>query len=171
MNLDGLFTLSYGLYIVSSHKNGKPNGQISNAVMQVTDLPPQIAVAMNKTELTHEFISSTSAFTITVLSEQTPMKYIGRFGFKSGREIDKFAGIGFDLAETSCPYPTDYALAYLDLRLVYTFDVGTHTLFVGELVDSNLLGHGRPMTYAYYREVLRGKAPPTAPTYRALAPV
>lgn len=77
MKLDGLFTLSYGLYVVSSHKNGKPNGQISNAVMQITDLPPQIAIAMNKTELTHEFISYTRAFTITVLSEQTPMEYIG----------------------------------------------------------------------------------------------
>jgi rubredoxin/flavin reductase (DIM6/NTAB) family NADH-FMN oxidoreductase RutF len=172
LDLESLFTLSYGLYVVGSRKSGQGgrcNAQISNAVMQVTDSPVRLAVAINGTELTHECIVEAGAFTVTVLSEEAPLEFIGRFGFRSGRDVDKFADLQYQRMPSGCPFPTDHALAVMDLRVVGSLGVGTHTLFVGELEDARLLGRGRPMTYAYYREVLRGKTPPTAPTYRVPA--
>jgi flavin reductase (DIM6/NTAB) family NADH-FMN oxidoreductase RutF/rubredoxin len=167
MDLSALFTLGYGMYVVSARRGERRNGQISNAVMQVTDSPNRIAVSMNKTELTHEFIAESGRFALTVLSEETPLAYIGRFGFKSGRELDKFEGVGCDCFASGCPYPTDHALACIEAKVVSSLDLGTHTLFVGEVADARLLGAGRPMSYAYYREVLRGRTPPTAPTHLA----
>jgi rubredoxin/flavin reductase (DIM6/NTAB) family NADH-FMN oxidoreductase RutF len=172
VDVAALFTLTYGLYVVGSRKGGQGgrcNAQISNAVMQVTDSPVRLVVAINRTELTHECIVESGAFTVTVLSEETPLGFIGRFGFKSGRDVDKFADLQYQRMPSGCPFPTDHALAVMDLRVVGSLDVGTHTLFVGELDGARLLGLGRPMTYAYYREVMRGKTPPTAPTYTASA--
>ena len=170
LDLESLFALSYGLYILSSRKGDRVNGQISNTVMQVTGTPPQVAVAVNKTGLTHDFIGSSGVFAATVLSESAPMKLIGLFGFRSGREVDKFAEVGCSSGVTGCPIVSDHVLAYMEAEVSHGLDCGTHTVFLGEVVDAKRIGTGRPMTYAYYREVLRGKTPPTAPTYRASAP-
>lgn len=169
MDVDALFTLSYGVYVLASRKGDRVNGQISNTVMQVTDTPPQVAVAVNKTSLTHDFIVSSGVFAVTVLAESAPMKLIGLFGFKSGRDVDKFADVGCSPGVTGCPVVSDHALAYIEAKVTRTLDCGTHTVFIGEVVDAKRTAEGRPMTYAYYREVLRGKTPPTAPTYRASA--
>ena len=167
LDLESLFALSYGLYVVSSVRDEKLNGQISNTVMQVTDSPPQIAVAVNKTALTHEYIASSGLFAVTVLAEDAPMKLIGLFGFRSGRDTDKFSEVRFETGVTGCPIVREHALAWVETRVKRRLDCGTHTLFVGEIVGSHRIARGRPMTYAYYREVLRGRTPPTAPTYRA----
>ena len=169
LDLRSLFTLSYGLYIVSSCSGERLNGQISNAVMQVTDTPPKIAVAVNKGALTHEFIAESGVFAVTVLEEGTPMEFIGLFGFRSGRDVDKFAKVGHRVGMTGCPVVSEHALARIEARVTCSADCGTHTIFTGEVVDARVTGEGRPMTYAYYREVLRGKTPPTAPTYGASA--
>jgi len=169
LDLGALFTLSYGLYVVSSRSGARVNGQISNAVMQVTDTPPKVAVAVNKKALTHEFIRASGVFGVTVLGEGAPMELIGLFGFKSGRDTDKFAGVAHREGVTGCPLVTEHAIACVEARVTCSADCGTHTIFVGEVADARVTGRGRPMTYAYYREVLRGKTPPTAPTYRASA--
>ncbi len=166
LDLDALFTLGYGLYIVASHRDGRLNGQISNAVMQVTDAPPRLAVAINAHSLTHEFISESGVFAVTVLAESAPLKLIRLFGFRSGRDTDKFSQVSYEDGSTVCPIVRDHALAGLEVRVDDRLDCGTHTIFVGEVVGARILGQGRPMTYAYYREVLGGKTPPTAPTYR-----
>ena len=87
MNEKTLHKISYGLYIICSKKRDKINGQIANALFQVTTEPPTIAVSINKKNLTHEFIEKSKVFTVSVLSEKTPMKLIGTFGFKSDRYI------------------------------------------------------------------------------------
>ena len=90
MNRKTLHKISYGLYIVSSKKGDKLNGQIVNTVFQVCSEPPVIAVCINKENLTHEFIKESNVFTVSILSQESSMKFIGLFGFKSGREVDKF---------------------------------------------------------------------------------
>ncbi|TEU02131.1 MAG: flavin reductase, partial [Dehalococcoidia bacterium] len=104
-------------------------------------------------------------FTISILEQETPLGFIGRFGFKSGREVDKLDGVTYKLGETKAPIVLDHTLAYLEARVINHVDVGTHTIFIGELVAAEVIGEGEPMTYAYYHQVKRGTTPKTAPSY------
>jgi len=167
MNLKALFKLGYGLYVVCSRKGNKLNGQIANTVFQITSEPPTIAVSINKSNLTHEFIKESRVFVASVLSQDTPLSFIGHFGFKSGRDIDKLEGINYKMGETQAPIVTDNTLAYLEARVIQEVDVGTHTIFIGELLGADVIKEGEPMTYAYYHQVKRGTTPKTAPSYIA----
>ena len=165
MNPQALHRLGSGLYIVCSRKGDRFNGQVVNTVIQVTSEPPAIAVVINKSNLTHEFISASKVFTASILAKDTPLAFVGHFGFKSGRDIDKLKGINHKMGETKAPIITDHTLAYLEAKVDKQLDVGTHTIFVGELVGAEVIGEGEPMTYAYYHEVKRGTIPKTAPSY------
>ena len=165
MNKSALHKISYGMYIVTSIVGDKMNGQIANTVFQVTSEPPAIAVSINKDNLTHKYIEKSGVFAVSVLSKEADMKLIGQFGFKSGREIDKFKGIEFRKGATGCPIVLNSALAYLEAEVQARFDAGTHTIFLGKLVDAGILKEGEPMTYSYYHTVKKGRAPKTAPTY------
>jgi len=165
VNVKALHKLSYGLYVVSSRKSDAMNGQIANAVFQVTSEPPTLAVCINKQNLTHEFIKESQVFTVSVLSHQTPLSFIGRFGFKSGREMDKFAGVSYIIGQTRAPVVTEHTLAYLEGKVIGEVDVGTHSIFTAQLVEANITKEGEPMTYAYYHEVKRGAIPKSAPSY------
>ena len=165
MNLKALHKLGYGLYVVGSTKGGKLNVQIANTVFQVCSEPPVVAVAINRQNLTHEFITGSKVFTVSVLSQDTPLSFIGHFGFKSGREADKLKGINYKLGETRAPIVLDHTLAYLEAAVINQVDVGTHSIFVGELVAADDVKEGEPLTYAYYHKVKRGTTPKTAPSY------
>lgn len=165
MNREALHRLGYGLYVVSSTKGDRLNGQIANTVFQIASQPPTIAVSINKQNLTHEFIEESKALVVSILSRDTPLSFIGRFGFKSGREIDKFEGISYRIGETRAPVVMDNTLAYIETRVFQEVDVGTHTIFIGELVGAEIMKEGEPMTYAYYHQVKRGTTPKTAPSY------
>jgi len=165
MNLKALYKLGYGLYVVCSQKGDRFNGQIANTVIQITSEPPTIAVSINKNNLTHEFITESKVLTVSVLSKDTPLSFIGHFGFKSGRDIDKLAGINYKMGETQAPVVTDNTLAYLEAKVIQQIDVVTHTIFVGELLGADVIKEGEPMTYAYYHQVKRGTTPKTAPSY------
>ena len=165
MNLKALYKLGYGLYVVSSRKGDRLNGQITNTVFQITSEPPTIAVSINKNNLTHQFIKESKVLAVSVLSQDTPLSFIGHFGFKSGRDIDKFEGINYKTGETQAPVVTDNTLAYLEARVIREVDVGSHTIFVGEIVGADVIKEGEPMTYAYYHQVKRGTTPKTAPSY------
>jgi flavin reductase (DIM6/NTAB) family NADH-FMN oxidoreductase RutF/rubredoxin len=165
MNIKALYKLGYGMYVISSRKGDRLNGQIANTVFQITSEPPTIAVSINKNNLTHEFIEESKVFVASILSQDAPLSFIGHFGFKSGRDIDKFEGISYKLGETQAPVVTDHTLAYLEARVNKEIDIGTHTIFVGELVGAEVIREGEPMTYAYYHQVKRGTTPKTAPSY------
>jgi flavin reductase (DIM6/NTAB) family NADH-FMN oxidoreductase RutF/rubredoxin len=165
MNLKALHKLGYGLYVVCSKKDGKLNGQIANTVVQVCAEPPVIAVALNKQNLTNEFVSTSKVFTVSILSQDTPLSFIGGFGFKSGRDVDKLKGINYKVGETGAPVVLDNTLAYLEAKVINQVEVGTHTIFIGEIVAADMVKEGEPMTYAYYHEVKRGTTPKTAPVY------
>ncbi len=172
MNPKTLHTLSYGLYVICSRNGDKPaspagrfNGQIANVTFQITSQPQTIAISINKENLTHEFIRASKSFTVSVLEEATPMKFIGRFGFRSGRELNKLEGVNYQLGQTKTPIVTDHTLAYIEAKVTNELDVGSHTVFIGEVVNAEIIKKGRPMTYAYYHEVKRGVHPKNAPTY------
>ena len=165
MNLKALHKISYGLYIVSSKRGEKFNGQIANTVFQVTAEPPTIAVSINKQNLTHEFIQESKVFTVSILSKTTPMKFIGRFGFNSGRKLDKFKDVNYKVGITGSPVVLENTIGYLEVEVTGNLDAGTHTIFIGRAVDAEIIKDDEPMTYAYYHEIKHGTAPKTAPTY------
>jgi len=165
MNRKALHKISYGLYVICSKDNGKINGQIANAVIQVSSEPPIIAISINKKNCTYDFITKSKVFTISILSEKTPMNFIGTFGFKSGRDIDKFEGINYKLGNTNTPIITDYSVATIETKVINRIDVKTHTIFIAEIVDAEILSDEKPMTYEYYHKIKGGFSPETAPTY------
>ncbi|MGD9403367.1 MAG: flavin reductase family protein, partial [bacterium] len=166
MDITAFHMVSYGIYVVSSMKDGRPNGQIANTVFQITPDPPTVAVSINKLNLTWEYIKESGVFTVSVLSTETPMSFIGTFGFKSGRDIDKFEKCKSRPGEkTGAPIVLDYALSFLEARVVNSVDVGSHTIYIGEVVDCGMIAEGEPMTYAYYHQVKKGKTPERAATY------
>lgn len=165
MNLKALHKLGYGMYVVSSRKGARLNGQIANTVFQITSEPPTIAVSINKNNLTHQFITESKVFTASVLCQDTPLSFIGHFGFKSGRDIDKFDGINYKIGKTQAPVAIDNAVAYMEAKVTQEVDVGTHTIFIGEIVDADVLTEEVCMTYDYYHQVKRGTTPKTAPVY------
>jgi len=165
MNPTVLYKLSYGLYLITSLKGDKINGQVANAVFQLTSDPPTIAIGINKQNFTHEFISSSKVFGVSILAQDAPLNLIGRFGFKSGREVDKFADLNYRKGETNVPVILDNTVAYLEAKVINQLELTTHTLFIGEVTASEVLKDGEPMTYAYYHQVKRGTTPKTAPIF------
>lgn len=165
MNIKALHSISYGLYVVSSIKGDKINGQIANTVFQITSEPPTVAVSINKNNLTHEYIKESKVFSVSVLCEDTPISLVGHFGFKSGRELDKFKDIPYLIGETGTPVLKDNCIAYLEVKVTGQIDAGTHTIFIGDLVNAEVINDKSPMTYAYYHKVKGGTTPKTAPSY------
>ena len=167
MNLNALYKLAYGMYIIGAHKDGKLNGQVANTVFQVTSEPPTVAVSINKGNLTHEYIKASGAFSAAVLCTATPLTYIGSFGFKSGRDVDKTKGVNYKIGQTGSPVFLDHATAYLEVEVSQDIDAGTHTVFIGKVVAAEVLTEDPCMTYEYYHQVKRGTTPKTAPSYIA----
>jgi flavin reductase (DIM6/NTAB) family NADH-FMN oxidoreductase RutF/rubredoxin len=166
IHFEALFKLSYGLYIVSSGDNDRANGFISNSVFQVTAEPPQFASCCNKNNYTSDFIQKTGFFSLSVLHQEASSEIIGRFGYKSGRDINKMEGMSLQYGIHGTPIVLNDAIAICVCKVVQTIDVGTHWLFIGELIHAELLDeHKEPLTYAYYRHVKKGLAPKNAPTY------
>lgn len=165
MNSKTLYKISYGLYVVSSKKGERLNGQIANTVFQITAEPPVIAVCINKQNLTHQFIQESKVFAASILSKETPMRFIGHFGFKSGRDLDKFEDLDYKIGVTGAPLVLENCIGYIEAEVVNSVDVGTHTIFIGKVVDAQIIKDEEPMTYAYYHQVKGGISPKTAPTY------
>jgi len=171
MNPKALYKISYGLYVVASKNADKFNGQIANTVIQTTSDPQMISVCLNKQNLTHEFVQASKVFAVSILAQDTPLEFIGRFGFKSGRDVDKFEGLQPIFGVTGAPIVLDHAMAYLEAEVVDSMSAVTHTIFLAKLVNAEVVKEdGEPITYAYYQMVKRGKSPKTAPTYQKPEP-
>jgi flavin reductase (DIM6/NTAB) family NADH-FMN oxidoreductase RutF len=166
MNRKAFYTIGYGLYIVCAGKDDTFNGQIANTVFQVTSDPATVAVSINKQNYTHELIVSSGKFTVSVLNEETPMTFIGRFGFKCGRDLNKFEGVGVKTGATGVPVVVENTVSSLEAEVVNSMDCGSHTIFLGKVVESEVFSDATPMTYAYYQKSKGGKAPKSAPTYQ-----
>jgi flavin reductase (DIM6/NTAB) family NADH-FMN oxidoreductase RutF/rubredoxin len=166
VSFEALFKISYGLFIVASGDKQRGNGFISNTVFQVTAEPPKFAACCNKNNYTCGLIQQSGAFSVSILHTGTSPEIFGRFGYKSGKDTDKFDGMSIKYGETGAPIVMNDCIAYLECKVVQTVDVGTHIIFIGELVASEIIDDSKdPITYLYYRQIRKGVAPKNAPTY------
>ena len=165
MNRAALHKITYGLYIVTSGQDDKFNGQVANSMFQVTSNPSTVAISINKENYTHGLIKLSRKFVVSILAEAAPMKFIGLFGFKSGRDVNKLQNVKTKTGTTKIPIVLENTIAYIEVELEKELDCGTHTIFVGNIVDGDVISNEEPLTYAYYQQVKGGKSPKTAPTY------
>ncbi|MBP3816103.1 MAG: flavin reductase [Firmicutes bacterium] len=150
MDDKALRNLSYGLFVLTAKEGDKDNGCIINTVTQVANTPDRISIAVNKNNYTHDMILATGEFNVSILSQDTPFDTFKHFGFQSGRDVDKTVGINFSRSENGLIYITDTANAYLSGKVIQTVDVGSHTMFIADLVDGAVLSDKESVTYAYY---------------------
>ena len=165
IDMKALFSMSYGMYIISTAADGIMNGQIANAAMQITGEPICIATCLNKANLTTEMVKKSGSFAVSILEIDVPMTFIGQFGFKSGRDINKFEGVNYLSGETGAPMVTDWSIGILEAKVLHMMELPTHMLFVGQVVSSKFLKEATPLTYADYHIIKKGKSPKTAPTF------
>lgn len=164
MNMNVLWNISYGVYIISAMDGNRPTGCIVNSVMQVTATPATIAVSINHDNFTNECIRKTNRFAISILLEDTDPSIIGTFGFSSGKNVNKFDGVPYEMKE-NLPVLKDSA-GYIVCKVIDKMETDTHTVFLGEVIDGDVFNEsGQVMTYAYYHKVVKGKSPKNAPTY------
>jgi flavin reductase (DIM6/NTAB) family NADH-FMN oxidoreductase RutF/rubredoxin len=166
INTEAFFKVNYGLYIVSSGNESERNGFISNSVFQVTAEPPQFAVCCSKANFSADLIKRAGCFSVSVLRQEVDADLFGKFGYKSGRDTNKFNGTRFIKGLTGAPVLLDDTVAWIECRTRDVFDVGTHLIFIGEVVQAEVADNlAEPLTYSFYRKVKKGVAPKNAPTY------
>lgn len=162
MNKEALKDLTYGVYVISSKKDNRDVGCIANSVMQVTT--NTITISINVNNYTNQAIKDTKEFVCMVLPIDVDSNIIGTFGFKSSQDIDKFKDMDTTIIDN---YPIlNCSVSYIRCKVINTIEVGTHTLFIGEIVSSDKLNNKEVMTYAYYHDIKKGKSPKNAPTYQ-----
>jgi len=164
MNVKALWNLSYGVYIVSTLDKDRPCGCTANSAVQITDTPATVAVSINHGNYTNGCIKDCGLFAVNILAEDSPPVLIGGFGFRSGRDTDKFDGVESEIA-AGVPV-LKAGCGYIVCRVLSTLETPTHTVFLGEVLDAGARP-GTPMTYAYYHNVIKGKTAKNAPTYSA----
>lgn len=144
-----LYRISYGLYIITAQADGRDNGQCANTCFQITSDPARLAIGINKLNFTHELIQKSGKFGVSVLS-QTGVDYARRFGYRSGRDADKFEGWAVHRGESGVLLLDD-ALVTMQATVMGQMDAGTHTLFLADVTNGEILQEGDPMTYAFFR--------------------
>lgn len=163
MNTKVFRDLSYGVYVTTSMDGDKPVGCITNSVMQITSQPATLAVSVNHDNYTNGCIEKSGMFAVSILAETSDRSLIGRFGFKSCRDVDKFDNLPYEMVK-GAPVILD-GCGYLVCKVIGKMESPTHTVFLGEVIEAEASDKTPPMTYAYYHQVIRGKSPKNAPTY------
>ncbi len=164
MDLNVLRNISYGVYALTVNDNNRATGCIINTLIQVTSFEPfYMAVCLNKESYTNEVLKRTGKYCVNLLSEQTPRDVIQKLGFSSGRSRDKMTDIKYELSN-GLPNILENCCGFLQFEIHSITDVFTHEIIIGKLTDSKSY-EGVPMTYKYYHEIIKGKAPKSAPTF------
>lgn len=150
-----LFQVTHGLYILTSRMGGKLNGQCLDALMQVTNMPPKVAMGVGKKSLTHQMIEESGVFVVNVIDRDNPNCYeqVKHFGFQSGHKVDKFADYEHEIGELGAPILPN-AKAFFECKVIRDecVDLGTHTLFMGDVIRAGEREAGEPLTYNQYRK-------------------
>ena len=157
--------LSYGLFVLTANEDGKQNGCIINTVCQVASEPNQISISVNKANYTHDMILRTGVFTTSVISEAATFDLFTHFGFRSGRDVDKFADFSdYEKAANGTVYVTKGTNAFLSGKVSRSLDLSSHTLFIADVTDMEILNGDPSATYAYYHSSIKPqkKAEPAA---------
>ncbi len=156
MNINALFKISYGLYVLIAEENGFDNGCIINTFSQVTNTPNRVAVVVNKTNKTADMIRKTGIFNVSIISESANFDLFKNFGFQSGNEVNKFVEFK-DTARSSngLLYLTKYSNAYISCKVCNTVDMDTHYMFVADLEDAEILNDEKSVTYDDYHTKIK----------------
>lgn len=163
MNENAFRNLSYGVYIVTVWDGERPTGCTANCGMQITAQPSTMAISINHENFTNECIRKSGKFAISVLSEKSDPSIIGTFGFQSGKDLNKFDSVEYEI-KNGMPVVSD-SCAFITCEVIDQMETETHTVFLGKVTEVDQLKPGIPMTYSYYHNVVKGKSPKTAPTY------
>jgi len=157
---EALYRVTHGLYVVTTRANERINGQVVDALMQITNAPPRVVLGIGKQSLTYEMICESGQFAVSVLDREDPARgdLIRRFGFQSGRKADKFEGLVYEQTEDGLPFLPD-AVAVYECSVIpeMSRDLGTHMLWVASVDRAGTRDSGTPLTYAEYRDRLRQK--------------
>lgn len=161
MEKNPMHNLSYGLFVLTARDGEKDNGCIINTVMQVTENPDYIVIAVNKANYTHDMIKKTGAFNISVLSEKAGFDTFRRFGFQSGRDTEKLVEIEFSRSSNEIVYLLNETNAFISGKVESEVDFPTHTVFFAKVTQSRVLSEDASMTYSYYHENVKPAPPKT----------
>ena len=162
-----LTSLSYGMFAVGTKGENMPNACIVNTVVQITSNPLTVAVSVNHNNYTNECIKKNGEFTVSVLSENTSGAVIGALGFTSGRDGNKLENIKHKILREGAPVIQEDICCWFLCKVINSIETVTHTVFIAELTAGSEAIKGKPMTYEFYHNVIKGKAPKNAPTYIA----
>ena len=156
--------VSYGMYIVSSKLDEEKVGCVINTFCQINSIDPLISISLNKDNYTNEVIKKSKKFAVSIISNDTLKEVIGKFGYYSSRDIDKFDGIDYELMD-DMPVVKENTCGYVICEVVNVIDCNTHDVIIAKVVEAKKIGDNVPMTYKYYHENLKGTSPKNAPTY------
>jgi len=167
MNKKTTNLLSYGLFVLTAARDGKDNGCIINTVCQVASDPLTISIAVNKANYTCDMIAETGKFCVSIISEAAGFDLFTHFGFRSGRDVDKFADFtDFSRNGDGLPYITRGTNGYISAQVTQSLDLGSHTLFIASVTAMEILNDTPSATYAYYHAHIKPQrsAAPAAAT-------
>ena len=150
-----LFSIPYGLFLVTSSLHGKPNGLIVNTVTQVTNTPNRVAVTINKSNYSHTIIKETGVLNVNCLTTKSPFSIFSTFGFQSGRDKDKFKEISYSVSENGLPVLNDYINTFISLKVTDYVDLDTHGMFICEITESGIINSDETVTYNYYQRSIK----------------
>ena len=163
MDPKALYRLTYGVYLLTAQEDGKDNGCIINTAVQVANDPTRISVAAIKGNLTHDMILKTGKFNLSSITTEAPFALFQRFGMQSGRNVDKFEGFSpVKRSGNGLYYLDQWANAGFSLWVTETHDLGSHTLFVGQLTDAWVLSNAPSCTYGYYQTDIKPQPTPVS---------
>ena len=158
MDTNALFKIGYGLYVLTSNYENIDNGCIINTVIQVTDSPLRIAVVVNKKNYTHELVLNSCVFNLSMLTTETPFSVIEHFGFQSGKDVNKFIDCQQEhRSKNNVLYIPKYTNSYISCHVVSHQDLGMHTMFFADVIDSEVLSDKESLTYSYYQNNIKPK--------------
>lgn len=156
-DLTALFNIGYGLYAVTSNDGKKDNALIVNTVTQVTNTPNRIAVTINKDNYSHHIIKQTGIMNINCLSQDAPFSVFEKFGFQSGRSVDKFAGEEVLRSDNGLVFLSKHINSFMSLKVEQYMDLGTHGMFICSITESRVISNVETMTYTYYQNNVKPK--------------
>jgi flavin reductase (DIM6/NTAB) family NADH-FMN oxidoreductase RutF len=165
MNQEALYKLSYGLFVLTAKEGDKDNGCITNTAIQAASEPNQISVCVNKANYTHGMIERTGVFTVSVISQEATFDLFKHFGFQSGKDIDKFLCFpSCERGDNGLLFITKGTNAYFSVEVKKAIDLGSHTMFIGEVTAMKVLSDAPSATYAYYHSSIKPKPEPAVKT-------
>ena len=157
MDNKALYKLSYGVFVLTTKAEAKENGCITNTCMQVANSPTRVAITVINTNFTCDLIKESGVFAVSLLDETTTFETIKHWGFQSGRDIDKFEGLDLPKDINGVAYLPWQTTSMISCKVVESFELGSHTMFIAEVVDASVLSGKNPLTYADYHNNLKPK--------------